>query len=116
VNLTARITSQVFTGTVELQTGLFASGTDVRVVALRTSDVAEVGRMLTAGGAEIGEGMVHLEPGRTVSLGFRVTKSLRRGEEVAVHVLDAKTDRLLGSSKPARVGRDLEVEDDFALA
>lgn len=113
VTISPKITSQIFTGTVELGSNLFSEPTDVRVMALRAADGLEVGTLVTAGGAEAGRGLVQLKPGGTVNLGLRVIRDLQRGDEVELHVLDAKTDRRLGHSKPAKVARGLEVEDDL---
>ena len=62
----------------------------------------------TAGGA----GLVRLHPGEEVTLGFRITKRLLKGQKIELQVLDARTDRRLGASrKPAAVARTLEVDD-----
>ena len=109
------ITSHIFTGMLVLPDDLLSEPVTVRPVAVRTSDEREIGVLVTAGGAEQGEGLVRLEPGDEVTLGFRVTVSLSRGNKVALRTFDARTDRMLGeSTKPAAVARRLEVDDEFA--
>jgi len=113
--IASTITSHIFTGTLVLPDDLLSEPVTLRPVAVRTSDEREVGVLVTAGGAEQGEGLVRLEPGDEVTLGFRVTTSLSRGDKVALRAFDARTDRMLGeSTKPAAVARRLEVDDEFA--
>jgi len=109
------ITSHIFTGTLVLPDNLVSEPVMVRAVPLRITDEREVGVLVTAGGAEQGEGLVRLEPGDQVTLGFRLTTSLAKGDKVALRVFDARTDRLLGvSGKSGAVARKLEVDDEFA--
>lgn len=113
--IASTITSHIFTGTLVLPDNLLSEPVTVRPVAVRTSDEREIGALVTAGGAEQGEGLVRLKPGDEVTLGFRVITSLSRGDKIALRAFDARTDRMLGESiKPAAVARRLEVDDEFA--
>jgi hypothetical protein len=108
------ITSHIFTGTLVLPDTLLSEPVTVRPVPVRTSDEQDVGVLVTAGGAEQGKGLVRLEPGDEITLGFRVTRSLDKGDKVALRAFDARTDRLLGqSAKSATVARRLEVDDEL---
>jgi len=114
-HIASKITSHIFTAALVLPDNLLSEPVTVRPVAVRTSDEREIGVLVTAGGAEQGEGLVRLQPGDEVTLGFRVTVSLSRGDKVALRTFDARTDRMLGeSTKPAVVARRLEVDDEFA--
>jgi hypothetical protein len=115
-SITSKITSQVFTAKVMLNADLLSSPIEVRAVPmLRAEPPVEVGVLATAGGAETDAGFVRLEPGHEVTLGFRLSTTLERGQEVELQVFDARTDRRLATStKPAIVARRLEVDDDFA--
>lgn len=113
--IASTITSHIFTGTLVLPDNLLSERVTVRPVPVRISDERQVGVLVTAGGAEQGEGLVRLEPGDEVTLGFRVTTSLVRGDKVALRAFDARTDRTLGeSTKTAAVARRLEVDDELA--
>lgn len=113
-SIAPKITSNIFTGTLVLPDDLVSEPVTVRPVPVRTTDGHEVGVLVTAGGAEQGEGLVRLEPGDKITLGFRVITSLAKGDKVALRVLDARTDRRLGeSAKPAAVARTLEVDDEL---
>lgn len=112
--LTPKITSQVFTAKLTLAADLLSSPLEVRVVPVSESGDA-VGVLATAGGAEREGGLVHLEPGDEATLGFRLTSTLDKDDEVELHVFDARTDRRLATSdKPATVARRLEVDDELA--
>lgn len=112
VSMAPAITTHIFTGRVALPHNLLSEPVTVRPVPVRTSDSRDVGVLATAGGAEEGEGLVRLNPGDDITLGFRVTSSLVKGDRVALRVFDARTDRMLGeSAKPATVARRLEVDD-----
>lgn len=112
VSLSARITSQVFTAQLFMPENLLSEPLLVRAVPIRQSDYHEVGVLVTAGGAEEAEGLIRLRPREEVNLGFRVTRSLARGERVELQVFDARTERRLRASKTATVARSLEVEDE----
>jgi PglZ domain len=114
-SISGKITSQIFTARLLLQPDLFGRLTTVRPVPVRVQDGAEVGVLVAAGGAEFGEGLVRLEPAQAIGIGFRVAARLRRGEEIVLRVLDGRTDVLLGSSPPATVGRDLEIDDELGI-
>jgi hypothetical protein len=112
--ITSRITSHIFTGKVVMPHNLLSKPLTVRPVPVRASDEWEIGVLATAGGAEEGEGLVQLTPGEEVTLGFRVTSRLSKGDKVELQVFDARTDRRLAvSKKAATVARALEVEDDL---
>ena len=114
VQVAAKITSQIFTGQLDLADNLLSEPVTVRPVAVRASDGEQVSALATAGGAEQGEGLVRLTPGEPVMLGFRVTSSLAKNDKIELRVFDARTDRQLGvSAKPATVARRLEVEDEL---
>jgi hypothetical protein len=113
-DIVSRITSQVFTGKIVLPHSLLSDALTVRPVPVRVADGVDVGVVAAAGDAEAGEGLVRLYPGEEVTLGFRVTSSLRKGDRVELQIFDARTDRRLGvSRKPATVARDLEVDDEL---
>ncbi len=112
-SLTAKITSQVFTGKLLMPESLLSAPLTVRPVPIRRSDDREVGVLVTAGGAEQGERLVQLRPGAEVSLGFRATTSLGKGDRIELQVFDAQTDRRLASSRPSTVARALEVDDEL---
>jgi PglZ domain len=112
-SLTAKITSQVFTGKLLMPESLLSAPLTVRPVPVRRSDDREVGVLVTAGGAEQGERLVQLQPGAEVSLGFRATTSLGKGDRIELQVFDAQTDRRLASSRPSTVARALEVDDEL---
>jgi hypothetical protein len=112
-SLTAMITSQVFTAKLLMPESLLSEPLTVRAVPVRQSDRHEVGVLVTAGGAEEKEGLIRLRPGEEVSLGFRATMSLAKGDKVELQVFDARTDRRLAVSRPSAVARALEVDDEF---
>lgn len=112
-NLTGKITSHVFTGKVVMPEGLFSEPITVRPVPVRDSDGTTIAMLVTAGGAEEGEGLIRLQPGEEIVLGFRTTVSLGRNDKITLQVFDARTDRRLAMSKPATVARQLEVEDEI---
>ena len=116
VEIAPKITGHIFTARCLLPTSLLSEPLLVRPVAMRVDDGSPVALLATAGGAEQGEGLVLLAPDEAVTLGFRVTAPLRKGEKVELQVFDARTDRRLGMSmKPASVVRSLEVDDEFRL-
>jgi hypothetical protein len=113
-SIASKITSQVFTAKILLTADLLSAPIEVRAVPALQGGV-EVGVLATAGGAETEAGFVRLEPGEEVTLGFRLTTTLERGDAVELQVFDARTDRLLAvSAKPATVARRLEVDDELA--
>jgi hypothetical protein len=114
VHTAPKITGHIFTARIALPVSLLSQPLLVRPVATRLEDGAAVALLATAGGAEQGEGLVRLIPDDEVTLGFRVTAPLRKGDKVELQVFDARTDRRLGiSEKPALVARTLEVDDDL---
>ncbi|WUJ74691.1 PglZ domain-containing protein [Kribbella soli] len=113
-SIASKITSQVFTAKVLLNADLLSAPIEVRAVAVLQGGL-ETGVLVTAGGAETDAGFVRLVPGEEVTLGFRLTTTLERGDKVELHVFDARTDRRLATSDtPATVARRLEVDDEFA--
>ena len=112
-SLTAKITSQVLTGKLLMPENLLSEPLTVRPVPVRQSDNREVGVLVTAGGAEEGERLGRLRPGIEVSLGFRATATLGKGDRIELQVFDARTDRRLASSRPSTVARALEVDDEL---
>jgi hypothetical protein len=115
-SITPKITSQVFTAKLSLTADLLSAPIEVRAVpTLLGQAEVEVGVLITAGGAETDAGFVRLEPGEEVTLGFRLSSPLERGQEVELQVFDARTDRRLATSaRTATVSRNLEVDDDFS--
>ncbi len=114
VSIGPAITTHIFTGRVVLPHNLLSEPVTVRPVPVRISDGQGVGVLATAGGAEEEEGLVRLNPGDEVMLGFRVTSSLEKGDKIRLRVFDARTDRKLGeSAKTATVARRLEVDDEL---
>jgi hypothetical protein len=112
--IASRITSHIFTAKVGMPHSLLSEPLTIRPVPVRKSDGAEVGVLAAAEGAEQGEGLVRLNPGEELTLGFRVTKMLTKEDKVNLQVFDARTDRRLAISKRAgTVARALEVEDDL---
>lgn len=109
-----KITSHIFTAKLLLRSDLLSESFPVRPVAVRQSDGTEVGALATAGGAEVGEGLVRLVPGEEVTLGFRAAASLVKGDKIELQAYDARTDRRVAvSKKPATVARALGVEDEL---
>jgi hypothetical protein len=115
-SIAPKITSQVFTAKLLLTADLLSAPIEVRAVPmLRGEAEVEVGVLITAGGAETDAGFVRLEPGEEVTLGFRLSSPLERGQEVELQVFDARTDRRLATSaRTGTVSRNLEVDDDFS--
>jgi hypothetical protein len=114
VALAPRITSQVFLAKLELQQDLLSGPLDVRLVPARQSDGMVVGVLATTDAGDDIEGLVRLQPGTEINVGFRLTTSLSKGDKVELQVYDARTDRQLATSKPATAARALEVDDEFA--
>lgn len=116
VSLASKITTHVFLGKLQMREDLFSEPMDVRVVpvpiAAETGE--EVGVLVTTDADEEAEGLVRLEPGASAAVGFRLTKSLSKGDKVVLQVFDARTDRLLATSSPAIVARELEVDNELA--
>jgi hypothetical protein len=111
--LAGKITSGIFSGRVALKADLFATGgMDVQVSAVRIPDGEVVARVVAAGGAEVGQGIVHLTPTQECLISFQVVRPLTKGEKVELRVLDPKTDRQLAKSKPAQVAADVVVDGD----
>jgi hypothetical protein len=111
-----KITSQVFTAKILLTADLLSAPIEVRAVPMLRGEVdVEVGVLATAGGAETASGFVRLEPGDEVTLGFRLSSTLERGQEVELQVFDARTDRRLATSaNSATASRRLEVDNELA--
>lgn len=113
-SIAGRVTSRIFTGKLMLKSGLFAvEPMDVSVTAVRVSDDREVAKLVAAGGAEVGEGVVRLTPDTEALVSFQVVADLVKGDKVELRVLDVATDRRLARSKPAQVALDLFVEADL---
>ncbi len=112
--ISGKITSAIFTGKLELRSGLFsAEPLDVSVSAVRVSDGAEVAKLLAAGGVDMGEGIVRLEPDTEVLLSFQVTTSMARRDKVALMIHDVRTDRKIAESSPAAVAAVVEVVNEL---
>ena len=112
--ISGKITAGVFTGKLELRSGLFAvDPMDVSVAAVRVSDQVDVAKLLAAGGADTSKGVVRLEPDEEVLLSFQVTTSLARGDKVALMIHDVRTDRKVTESAPASVAAAVTVEDEL---
>lgn len=110
--ISGRITSAIFTAKIELRSGLFSvEPLDVGISAVRVSDGAEVAKLLAAGGADMGEGVVRLEPDTEVLLSFQVTASLAKRDKVALMINDVRTDRKIAESRPASVAAVVVVEE-----
>src|SRR5690606_22811615 len=114
VSIAGRITSRIFTARLLLKSGLFAiDPVDVSVSAIRVSDGREVAKLVAAGGAEIGDGVVRLSPDTEALISFQVVADIAKGDKVELRVMDVATDRQLARSKPASVAIDVLVESDL---
>jgi hypothetical protein len=92
-----KLTTGVFSATLELQPDLFASEADVRVQVRRPGGAEPIARAVAGDGYDAETGTVRLGE-RPAVLTFRLTANLERGEEVEVTVVDARTDRPLGAT------------------
>lgn len=114
VSIAGRVTSRIFTGKLMLKSGLFAiEPVDVSVSAVRVGDGREVAKLVAAGGADIGEGVVRLTADTEALVSFQVIADLAKGDKVELRVMDVGTDRRLARSKPAQVAVDVLVESEL---
>ncbi|MDF1597476.1 MAG: PglZ domain-containing protein [Acidimicrobiia bacterium] len=114
VAISGKVTSRIFTGKLFLKSGLFSvEPIDVSVNAVRISDGAEIAKLVAAGGAEVAEGVVRLAPDSEALVSFQVIADLDKGDKVELRVMDVKTDRRIGRSKPAPVAAPVLVEADL---
>jgi hypothetical protein len=90
-----RITTGVFSASVEFDPDLLRSEIDVRITAVRRSDGAVVARTVAGDGYDSVSGKVTVTAERPAVLTLQVTESLSTGDEIQVQVFDASTDRLL---------------------
>jgi hypothetical protein len=92
-----KLTTGIFSATLELQPDLFASEADVRVQVRRPGGAEPIARAVAGDGYDSETGTVRLGE-RPAVLTFRLTANLERGEEVEATVVDARTDRPLGGT------------------
>lgn len=104
-----RITTGVFSASLDFQPDLFTTELRVRVSARSRSEV-EVARVVAGEGYDEQTGSVRLRTGGPQVITFLVTTSLSKGDRVTLHVYDADTDRLLAKSQPAEVVTAIGVE------
>jgi len=109
-----KLTTGVFSATLILERDLFSSEADVRVqVQARRPGVAEpTARVVAGDGYDVETGIVRLGE-RPAVLTFRLTANLQAGDELEVTVVEARTDRLLGTTR-VRAAVLILVEEDLA--
>jgi len=109
-----KLTTGVFSATLILERDLFSSEADVRVqVQARRPGVAEpTARVVAGDGYDVETGIVQLGE-RPAVLTFRLTANLQAGDELEVTVVEARTDRLLGTTR-VRAAVLILVEEDLA--
>lgn len=108
----SRLTTGAFSVTISFEPDLFTSELEVRVVARRLSDKSKVARLVAGEGYDVAAGTARLSADQHNVLTFQLTANLSRGEEVEVAVLDARTDRELGSTTVA-ASTAIDVEEDL---
>ena len=104
-----RITTGVFSVSLTLEADLFTMERRVRISA-RNRRGEEVARIVAGEGFDEETGVVLLRAGVSQVLTLRVTSSLARKDIVTLYVYETGTDRLLGTSRPAEVVSDVEVD------
>lgn len=107
-----RLTTGAFSVTISFDPDLFTSELEVRAVARRRADKSKVARAVSGEGFDTAAGIVGLSADRYNVLTFQLTANLSRGEEVEIAVLDARTDRELGSTTVA-ASTAISVEEDL---
>jgi hypothetical protein len=84
----------------------------VRVQARRPGGAEPTARVVAGDGYDAETGIIRLGE-RPAVLTFRLTGNLRLGEEVEVTVIEARTDRPLGTTR-VRAGAPIVVEEELA--
>lgn len=108
----SRVTTGVFSATLQLEPNLFTSEMPVQVIA-RNRAGEESGRVITGEGYDEGSGTVLLKGGRAQVITLRVTRPLAKGDRLILEIHDAQADRLLARSKPAEVVAQVQVGDEL---
>lgn len=91
------ISTGVFAATVSFNGNLFIPSVVVRAVARRGKGVV-VAHVVSGDGFDAESGTVEVPASNEVRLVFQVTKRLDPNDRVEVHVLDARTDAVLGKA------------------
>jgi len=107
-----RITTGVFSARVTLQPSLFTPTLEVRVIARRKADGADVARIVAGDGFDPDSDIVALSGEAPAVLTMRVTQNLSEGDIVEVIVLDSRTDRRLAAAT-AHTEAPVIVEEDL---
>lgn len=107
----ARISAEAFSVRVDMPESLFSADVDVRITAA-AADGTQVARLMPGDAVDGWTGTVRLDPSTETILTFLVTDNLDRGSEVEVSVLDARTGRLLASTR-AQIARNLRPQEDW---
>ena len=91
------ISTGVFAATVSFSGNLFTASVVVRAVARRGKDLV-VAHVVSGDGFDAASGTVEVPASNEVRLVFQVTKRLDPNDQIEVHVLDARTDAILGKA------------------
>jgi hypothetical protein len=108
----SKLTTGVFSATLALQPDLFSSEADVRVQVRRPDAAEPTARVVAGDGYDAETGIIRLGE-RSAVLTFRLTGNLRLGEELEVTVIEARTDRPLGTTR-VRAAAPIVVEEELA--
>jgi hypothetical protein len=106
------ISTGVFAATVSLRGNLFTPSVVVRAVARRGRDIV-VARVVSGDGFDPVSGTVDVPASNEVRLVFQVTKRLDPRDDVQVHVLDARTDAILGTASVTVAAPVSTFDDDL---
>ncbi|GIV04320.1 MAG: PglZ domain-containing protein [Fimbriimonadales bacterium] len=104
-----RITTGVFSASVQFEADLFTTERHVRVSA-RDGRGREVAKVVAGEGYDDQNGFIRLRGAKPQVLTFRLTESLTKGDRVTLHVYESDTDRLLAKARPAEVVTDVGVD------
>lgn len=108
-----RLTTGAFSVNIAFEPDLFTSKLEVRVLGRRSGSKENVARLVSGEGYDAASGTVTLSAEGQNILTFQLVANLERGETVEIAVLDARTDRELGSATVAAAAA-ISVEDDLA--
>jgi len=104
------IATGVFAATVAFSGNLFTTSVVVRAIARRGKDLV-VAQIVSGDGFDPASGTVEVPASNEVRLVFQVTKRLDPNDQVEVHVLDARTDAILGKAT-VKVAAPVSTFDD----
>ncbi len=106
------ISTGVFAATVSFSGNLFTASVVVRAVARRGKDLV-VAHVVSGDGFDPASGTVEVPASNEVRLVFQVTKRLEPNDQVEVHVLDARTDAILGKASVSVAAPVSTFDDDL---